>query len=105
MSALAIRYLRNGVYLPELGLWLDPHEPKTGAERVFISHAHSDHIGLHREVILSAPTAKLMLARLGASGQEHVMKFGEPRTFIGPRPFTCTLWPAGHIFGSAMIKL
>ena len=63
MSALAIRFHRGGVFLPKLGLWLDPHDPKTGPERVFISHAHSDHIGLHREVILSKPTSKLIEER------------------------------------------
>ncbi len=103
MSALAIRFHRGGVFLPKLGLWLDPHEPKTGPERVFISHAHSDHIGLHREVILSKPTSKLMHARLSGDWQEHVLAYDEPVSFQGAeRPFTITLLPAGHIFGSAM---
>src|SRR6478735_6101223 len=104
MSALAIRFHRGGVYLPGPGLWLDPHEPKTGAdERVFVSHAHSDHIGLHREVILSEPTAQLMRARLSGDWQEQVLPFDQAREFTSARgPFRITLLPAGHIFGSAM---
>src|SRR5215831_4957185 len=100
MSALAIRFEKGGVHLPNLGLWLDPHEPKTGNERVFVSHAHSDHIGLHREIILSKPTSRLMHARLGGEWQEHVLPFGEAATFQGPQgDFSITLLPAGHIFG------
>ena len=103
MSALAFQYHFGGVYLPRLGLWLDPHEPQTGADKVFVSHAHSDHIGAHREVILSAPTAEFMRARLGGERLEHVLSFGQPATFEseGTR-WQITLLPAGHIFGSAM---
>jgi Cft2 family RNA processing exonuclease len=103
VSDLTLQFLKSGIYLPELYLWLDPSQSKEG--KVFVSHAHSDHIGRHREVILSAPTAKLMRARINSKAQEHILPFGERRAFIGPRPYTCSLWPAGHIFGSAMIKI
>ncbi|MDO8719463.1 MAG: type I glyceraldehyde-3-phosphate dehydrogenase, partial [Polaromonas sp.] len=56
MSPLAIRFQHGGVYLPKLGLWLDPHKRQRGPDKVFVSHAHSDHTGNHREVILSAPS-------------------------------------------------
>lgn len=103
MSALTIRYHRGGVHLPELGLWLDPHEPQLGDEKVFISHAHSDHIGTHREVILSSPTSRLMRARLSGEWKEHALPFGQTTLFGDGRvPFEITLLPAGHIFGSAM---
>jgi DNA ligase-1 len=103
MSVLAIRFHRGGVHLPKLGLWLDPHEPQTGPERVFVSHAHSDHIGSHREVILSQPTSKLMHSRIAGDWQEHVLPFNQAAEFTsGESPFRITLLPAGHIFGSAM---
>ena len=101
MSSLKIEFHRGGVYLPALRLWLDPHEPKT--ERVFVSHAHSDHVDNHREVILSAPTAKLMQARIGGTRIEHILDWRERRDFSGDHtPYTINLFPAGHIFGSAM---
>lgn len=103
MSALTPQFHRGGVHLPKLGLWLDPHEAKTGPERVFISHAHSDHLAAHREVILSAPTARLMRSRLGGERRETVLAYGEARAFAdGGCPYRLTLLPAGHIFGSAM---
>ena len=100
--ALKIEYHRGGVYLPELRLWLDAHDPKT--ERVFVSHAHSDHVDYHREVILSAPTSRLMQARIGGTRIEHVLPWRERREFkaAGVAAFAITLLPAGHIFGSAM---
>jgi DNA ligase-1 len=101
VSALAIEYHKGGLFLPKLGLWLDPHQAKTGA--VFVSHAHSDHTARHGEVILSLPTARLMRLRLGGERQEHVVPFGETREFrLGAVPFRITLLPAGHVFGSAM---
>jgi DNA ligase-1 len=106
MSALGIQFHRGGVLLPELGLWLDPHEPKTGPEICFVSHAHSDHTALHREIILSAPTSKLMHARIPGEWIERILEFGEKRTITGPRGlFDITLTPAGHIFGSAMCQI
>jgi len=104
VSALTIEFHQGGVYLPQLRLWLDPQEPQPGPERVFISHAHSDHIGEHREVILSAPTARFMQTRLKRAPIEHVLPFGERKDFeANSLPFHCTLLPAGHIFGSAML--
>ncbi|MBV9492506.1 MAG: hypothetical protein JO069_22660, partial [Verrucomicrobia bacterium] len=49
---LQVRYDR-GVHLPELDLWLDPRDER---ETAFVSHAHSDHVGNHHEVILSEVT-------------------------------------------------
>src|SRR5439155_22429240 len=74
-----------------------------GPEKVFISHAHSDHIGEHREVILSAPTAHFLRARIGGTREERVLSFGQPTAFdSGGVHWQITLLPAGHVFGSAM---
>jgi DNA ligase-1 len=103
MSARPFQYLRGAIHLPELALWLDAHEARGEGERVFVSHAHSDHIAAHRETILSEGTARLMQARLGGKRVEHVLQFREARRFEGPgAPFQITLLPAGHILGSAM---
>ena len=86
-----------------MGLWLDPHAAQRGTEQVFVSHAHSDHIGAHREVIMSAATARLMRARLGGKRVEHTPQFGESCFFqTGGDAFKITLLPAGHILGSSM---
>jgi DNA ligase 1 len=102
MSAFKLQFHKGGVYLPNLNLWLDAHEPQPNGT-VFISHAHSDHTGIHREIIVSQPTSQLMRARMAGEWKEHVLPFQSPWQFSGGEsPCEITLLPAGHIFGSAM---
>ncbi len=91
---IQVRYDR-GVYLPDQDLWLDPWDAKRLA---FVSHAHSDHIAPHREIILSERTSRLMKARMPGERHEHVLTFGELTNVCG---LNVMLLPAGHIFGSA----
>jgi Cft2 family RNA processing exonuclease len=93
---LEVRYQR-GVHLPQLELWLDPRDPKPFA---FVSHAHSDHIAPHAEMVLSERTSRLMQARMPGNREEHTLPFSEKRSVRG---IEMTLLPAGHIFGSAQI--
>ncbi|MBU3666349.1 MAG: ATP-dependent DNA ligase [Chthoniobacterales bacterium] len=90
---------RGGVHLPHLDLWLDPDVPRGFA---FVSHAHSDHAGRHRETVLSPGTSRLMRARIGASPHEHVLEFGAPGMLRGAE---FTLLPAGHVHGSSQLHL
>ncbi len=87
---------RAGVRLPQLGWWLDAHFPQT---RSFVSHAHSDHIAAHGEILCSAGTARLMRARLPGQRTEHVLPFGHTEQLTADS--AVTLHPAGHIYGSA----
>src|SRR5947207_4746932 len=95
---IAVQYER-GVYLPNEDIWLDPWDAKPFA---FVSHAHSDHIAPHDEIIVSERTARLMQARMPGERREHVLNFGEKQTIRG---LDITLIPAGHIFGSAQFFL
>ena len=95
---IEVRYQR-GVYLPGEDLWLDPWDRKPFA---FVSHAHSDHIARHDEIIVSERTARLMEARLPGKRNEHVVDFGQRQTIRG---LDLMLLPAGHIFGSAQFFL
>ncbi len=97
---------RNGLYLPQLGWWLDAHHP---VDRCFVSHAHFDHLAPHREVLLSPGTAALMRARMPDVRGDRVeleLPFHQPAPLSSDHPeVTVTLHPAGHIHGSAMIAL
>jgi DNA ligase 1 len=93
---IEVRYQR-GVYLPRQDLWLDPWEAKQFA---FVSHAHSDHIAPHGEIVMSERTARLMQARMPGERIEHVLPFGQERLV---HDANLMLLPAGHIFGSAQI--
>ena len=103
MSLLHCTYDRGGVFLPALGLWLDATKARKGPERVFVSHAHSDHIAAHREIIATPATARLMRTRIAGRRLEHHPPWHEPRWFEnGSQKWSITLLPAGHVLGSAM---
>src|SRR5215207_119607 len=87
---------RAGVWLPQIGWWLDAHFPQ---ERSFVSHAHSDHIAPHGEIMCSAGTSRLMQARMPGERIEHVLPFGQTEQLTADS--IVTLHPAGHIYGSA----
>jgi DNA ligase-1 len=95
---IEVRYER-GVYLPRQNLWLDPWDAKPFA---FVSHAHSDHIAPHEEIIVSERTSRLLQHRMPGHRTEHVLPFGEKR---GVHGLDLMLLPAGHIFGSAQCFL
>jgi DNA ligase-1 len=68
----------------------------------FVSHAHSDHIAPHAEIIVSERTARLMEARMPGKRSEKIVPFGKRTTVHGTE---IMLLPAGHIFGSAQFFL
>src|SRR5699024_8135409 len=70
-------------------------------DRAVISHAHADHMPRSRksEVYCTANTQKLMHKR-GFSGTASPLGFGQPLETDRAR---ITLYPAGHILGSAMV--
>ncbi|MFN2509599.1 MAG: hypothetical protein ABR589_12610, partial [Chthoniobacterales bacterium] len=76
---IQVRYER-GVYLPGQDLWLDPWDAKPLA---FVSHAHSDHIAPHDEIILSERTARLMQARMPGERCGHIIPFAQPASVRG----------------------
>src|SRR4051812_41493512 len=91
---------RAGVWLPQIEWWLDAHFP---VARSFVSHAHSDHIAAHGEILCSAGTSRLMQARMPGERIEHVLPFGHTEQLTAS--CAVTLHPAGHIYGSAQSLL
>ena len=89
---------KQGVYLPQTGWWLDAQKSQT---RSFVSHAHSDHIASHRETVSTRATASLMRMRVGGKRQETILDYGQP--WAMGSGCEGKLYPAGHIFGSAML--
>ena len=91
---------KSGIFLPELNLHLDSRIP---SEIGFISHAHADHFGRHKNIFCSTQTAQLLITRFKCDPKRIAsLDFYEPFE-IGP--FLLKLLPAGHIFGSAMLHV
>ena len=89
-----------GLKVSGCGLYLDSRVPR---RLCFVSHAHSDHVGDHEQVISTAPTAALMDHRLEASPDRIVLDYEQP--FDLDANTRLKLLPAGHVLGSAMIHL
>ncbi|MBW8782348.1 MAG: MBL fold metallo-hydrolase [Verrucomicrobia bacterium] len=92
---------RKGVWLPQVGWWLDARRP---SERVLVSHAHSDHLGRHREVVCTGPTARFMSLRLPSkTRREHILPYDHTERLTADSQVT--LHSAGHMLGSAQILI
>ncbi len=92
---LRVEY-HEGLYLPDLDLWLDADGPR---DRCVISHAHSDHIADHRSIVATPETARIFRHRCGEAEVE-TLRYGERRDY---GPYALTMYPAGHCLGSAQI--
>ncbi|RME71661.1 MAG: MBL fold metallo-hydrolase [Verrucomicrobia bacterium] len=90
----------HGIHLPQIGWHLDAHK---AVERAFVSHAHFDHLGRHRTVLCSPGTAALMAARMSVKREMITVPFGRPHPLDSET--VCTLHPAGHVLGSAQIRV
>jgi len=90
----------NGIWLPQLGWRLDAAK---SVDRAIVTHAHSDHVARHREIVCSPPTARLLRARLPGRRVEHVLPFGQTEALTADT--AVTLHPAGHILGSSLVHL
>ena len=85
----------TGVYLPEQRLWLDPRKPRP---RAVISHAHSDHVAAHPLAYATAATRRLVTHRRRSTGTVEALPYGQS---IALDRCAVTLYPAGHVLGSA----
>ena len=80
-------------------LYLDSRQPRP---LCFVSHAHSDHLGLHGRAIATPATAALANHRIGLSGATELPSHIDPAL---PDDTRVRLLPAGHVYGSAMIHI
>jgi putative mRNA 3-end processing factor len=91
-----------GLFCPPGGFYIDPARP---VEHALITHAHSDHARAGHAAVAATPeTLDLMRLRYGAgfAGTTQALGYGQS---VRVGAVGVTLWPAGHILGSAQILL
>ncbi len=72
----------------------------------FVSHAHGDHIGRHDRTIATEATLALMRHRLGEAKRRKTEALPAGlRTPFGLGELTLELFAAGHVLGSAQIRV
>ncbi len=90
----------EGVYCPEGDFYIDPWRP---VSRAVVTHGHSDHARWGCNSYVCATTSKEILRhRLGEDIRVQAVEFGEKSVVNG---VTLSLHPAGHILGSAQVRV
>jgi putative mRNA 3-end processing factor len=96
---MSVELRRNGLHLTGTPLSLDA---KRKSPLSFVSHGHSDHIARHERTIATAATLRFMAHRLGPLQAPLSAPFCRPFE-LGS--LTLELLPAGHILGSAQLRV
>lgn len=91
----------RGLWCEAADLHIDPWRP---VDRAIVTHAHGDHLAWGcGGYLAAAPGALVTRARLGQHADRlETVAYGESRTVNGVR---ISLHPAGHILGSAQVRL
>jgi len=89
----------EGLYCPPGGFYIDPWRP---VERAVVTHAHSDHARAgSSHYLAAAPAESVLRTRLGEIDLQ-LLPYGEAIEHHGVR---LSLHPAGHVLGSAQVRL
>ncbi|MEC8626769.1 MAG: ligase-associated DNA damage response exonuclease [Bacteroidota bacterium] len=95
-----LEFNSNGIYCAQADVYIDPWR-KVG--RALITHAHADHARYGMKHYLTTPgSALIMRERIGQSLSIETTEYGQKHTIGG---VTFSFHPAGHVLGSAMIRV
>ena len=90
----------QGLYCPPGDFYIDPWRP---VPRAVITHAHADHARAgHGQVLATTVSEGVLRSRLGAGLSLQGLAYGEAVVHHGVR---ISLHPAGHVLGSAQVRL
>jgi Cft2 family RNA processing exonuclease len=81
-------------------LYLDSRSPRA---QCFVSHAHSDHLGVHVETYCTPATAAFAAYRVGMGERVIELNYGTDHALDSDT--NLRLLPAGHVVGSAMLHV
>lgn len=91
---------RSGIYCPIGGFFIDPWRP---VEKAVITHAHFDHARPGSKTYLTTEHSKdIMRLRLGKEVDITAARYGQTFNINGLK---LSLHPAGHVLGSAQIRI
>ena len=95
-----LTFSNKGIYCAQADVYIDPWKP---VKRALITHGHADHSRWGHQHYLCTHSAKPVIRyRLGNQINIESIAFGEKRTISG---VTFSFHPAGHILGSAQIRV
>lgn len=90
----------EGLYCPPGDFYIDPWRP---VHRAVITHAHADHARVgHGHYLAAAPAEGVLRSRLGQDITLQTLAYGQQIVHNG---VALSLHPAGHVLGSAQVRL
>lgn len=105
----------RSLYVEALDLWIDSLRSR---ERCYVSHGHSDHARRHATIVTSKNNARVCRLRLGLRRERQSELFAakrrQPACEFEEHEFNepwqagehrLTLFPAGHVLGSAQLAI
>lgn len=100
MRSQLIEFTADGLFCPQADLYIDPWHP---VEKAVITHAHADHAKWGHSFYLSHEDSESILRyRLDQDIKLETLSYGEHLVVNG---VDISMFPAGHIIGSAQIRL
>ncbi len=95
---------RKSLYVEALDLWIDSMRSQ---QRCYVSHGHSDHAREHRTIVATPNTARICRARFARREPQVPVAFEEHdfNDAWDEREHRLTLFPAGHVLGSAQLLI
>ncbi|CAH0230796.1 hypothetical protein SRABI118_02463 [Massilia sp. Bi118] len=91
---------KEGLYCVPGDFYIDPWRP---VDRAVITHAHGDHARWgHKHYLASDASVNILKSRLGADINIDGLAYGERIVHNG---VTVSLHPAGHVLGSAQVRM
>jgi len=95
-----IQQTDRGLHCPAGDFYIDPWQ---AVDRAVITHAHSDHARWgSRSYLAAASGVEVLRQRLGPEARIQSLAFGEAIDLSGVR---VSLHPAGHLLGSAQVRV
>ena len=95
-----IRFTNKGIYCDQGDFYIDPWKP---VKLAVTTHGHADHVKWGNDAYLCHELTKpILLHRLGAELNIQTLRYREKITINGVE---LTMFPAGHVIGSAQIRL
>lgn len=95
-----LTFTDKGIYCKAGDFYIDPWKP---VPRAVITHAHSDHARFgNQHYLCTKDSVPLLQLRLGQDISVQGLAFGEPIYINGA---TVSFHPAGHMIGSAQVKV
>lgn len=95
-----VKFTKKGIYCIPGKFYLDPWLP---VDYAIISHGHADHARSGMKHYLCQTASKAILKhRLGADIHVESLNYNEPKMINGVQ---VSFFPAGHVIGSAQIRL